>query len=125
MFTIPYQDMDDGLPHGPDIVPPGHSVLDSDPGAPDILPSYSPGTARAWAGGGGGGPRRYQPPPAQLELEWDNFVGGGTDGGGSVEGASDMESSTGFGESLGIPAEIPGGMSVQYEDDYFGSSADL
>ena len=100
MFTIPYQDMDDGLPHGPDIVP-GHSILDSDPSGPDIVPSYSPATPRAAA-------KRYQPPPPALELEWDNFVGGDV--------TSDLENSTGFGES--------GGTSVQHEDDYFGSSVD-
>ena len=104
VFTIPYQDMDDGLPHGLDIVP-GHSILDSDPSGPDMVPSYSPAaTPRSAA-------KRYQPPgplPA-LELEWDNFVGG--------EITSDLENSTGFGE--------PGGTSVQYEDDYFGSSADM
>ena len=91
--------MDDGLPHGPDIVP-GHSILDSDPSGSDIVPSYSPATPRATEA------KRYQPPPPALELEWDNFIGGEV---------SDFESSTGFGQSGG---------SVQYGND-FGSSAEI
>ena len=83
MFTIPYQDMDDGLPHGPDIVS-GHSILDSDPSGPDILPGYSPGTPRA------ADFKRYVPTSPILELEWDNFVG---------EEVSDLENSTKFGQS--------------------------
>ena len=91
--------MDDGLPHGPDIVP-GHSILDSDPSGPDIVSSYSPATPIAAEG------KRYEPPLPALELEWDNFTGGEV---------SDLESSTGFGQSGG---------STPYEDDYFGSSPD-
>ncbi len=105
MFTIPYQDLDDSLPHGPDIVP-DRTVLDSDPAGPDILPSYSPAAPRRVPG-------EYRPQEdggaaPSLELEWDNFVG---------DEVSDLEISTGFGKSPG---------SVQYpENDYFGSSAEL